>query len=403
MTQTSRISADWLEQASSQRVIAALEAKRPDCARFVGGCVRNTLMRREVDDIDIATQLTPDEVLEALAAAGIRAEPTGIEHGTITAIEDHIPFEITSLRRDVETDGRRAVVAFTTEWAEDAQRRDFRLNAIYAGPDGTLYDPTNGGLADAATGKVIFIGDGDQRLKEDYLRILRFFRFNAWYGAGIDQEGLAACQRQAIGLRKIAVERIWREMHKLLRAPKLDQTIAAMDTSGVLDEILPRRRDGTASDHILQLQMLEAASGTKPDAYLRLMALLPREPSLVGQMADHLRLPNDDKARLLAWASPDISETNFVDDKAVRASLYQHGRQTLMDWAIYKLDSNLAERLQTAEEPKQFPIQGRDLLQLGLKPGPEVGKILRALEADWIKGDFSADRDALLAQVKAGL
>ena len=175
------IAPDWLNTPETRAVMAALEAARMGGARFVGGCVRNTLMGQPVDDIDIATQLKPDETLKALEAAGIRAEPTGLEHGTITAIINGEPFEITSLRRDVETDGRRAVVAFTEDWAEDAQRRDFRFNAIYADRDGRLYDPTGGGLDDAAAGRVIFIGDPDQRLREDYLRILRFFRFNAWY------------------------------------------------------------------------------------------------------------------------------------------------------------------------------------------------------------------------------
>ncbi|MEM6412721.1 MAG: CCA tRNA nucleotidyltransferase, partial [Pseudomonadota bacterium] len=168
--------ADWLKAKETQNVMAALDVARPGGSRFVGGCVRNALMGRPVDDIDIATQLLPDEVISALEAAGIRAIPTGIDHGTVTAVESHRPFEITTLRRDVETDGRRAVVMFTEEWREDAQRRDFRLNALYADLNGTIYDPTGAGADDAAAGKVVFIGDADTRLREDYLRILRFFR-----------------------------------------------------------------------------------------------------------------------------------------------------------------------------------------------------------------------------------
>ncbi len=197
-----RIEADWLRAPETRAVMAALEKLRRGGSRFVGGCVRNTLMQRAVDDIDIATQLAPGDVVRAVKAAGLRAVPTGIEHGTITAIAGHTPFEITTLRRDVETDGRRAVVAFTEDWAEDAARRDFRLNAIYATADGTLHDPTGEGVADALAGRVIFIGEADERLREDYLRILRFYRFNAWYGAGIDDEGQAACARQAAGLER---------------------------------------------------------------------------------------------------------------------------------------------------------------------------------------------------------
>jgi len=178
-TKPARLEADWLDRASARAVIEALEAVRPGSARFVGGCVRNSLMKRAVDDVDIATQLPPETVLDTLKRSGLRAIPTGLEHGTITAVSDGELFEITTLRRDVETDGRRAVVAFTEDWAEDAARRDFRMNALYAEPDGTLHDPTGGGLNDAETRRVIFIGDPDQRLREDYLRILRFFRFNA--------------------------------------------------------------------------------------------------------------------------------------------------------------------------------------------------------------------------------
>ena len=185
-----RLNADWLNAPATRQVIDALEAERAGCARFVGGCVRNSIMGRPVDDIDIATQLSPDQTLAALNTANIRAIPTGIEHGTVTAVIDGEPFEITSLRRDVETDGRRAVVAFTEDWAEDAMRRDFRLNALYAAPDGEIFDPVGGGYEDALAGRVIFIGDADERLREDYLRILRFFRFNAWYGAGMDADGV---------------------------------------------------------------------------------------------------------------------------------------------------------------------------------------------------------------------
>ena len=173
----------WMTAPATKAVIAALEAAGgAGCARFVGGCVRNALIRRPIVDIDIATTLTPDAVTKALTDAGLKAVPTGIEHGTITAVASGKPFEVTTLRRDVETDGRRAVVAFTTDWAEDAQRRDFRLNALYVDPTGKLYDPTGGGLADARAGRIVFVGDAETRIREDALRILRFFRFQAWYG-----------------------------------------------------------------------------------------------------------------------------------------------------------------------------------------------------------------------------
>jgi poly(A) polymerase len=175
--------APWMALPETKAVIAALEARGgPGCARFVGGCVRNTLMGKPIDDIDIATTLTPDEVIEALGAAGLRSIPTGVDHGTVTALSGGRPYEITTLRRDVSTDGRRAVVAFTQDWGEDAQRRDFRFNALYADPRGRLYDPTGEGVNDAREGRVVFVGDPRTRIREDYLRILRFFRFHAWYG-----------------------------------------------------------------------------------------------------------------------------------------------------------------------------------------------------------------------------
>ncbi|MEQ1784957.1 MAG: CCA tRNA nucleotidyltransferase, partial [Hyphomonadaceae bacterium] len=167
---------------AARRVMDALEAARPDCARYVGGCVRNALLGEPVSDIDIATQLVPDEVTQVMRAAGIAVHPTGIEHGTLTVVADHQPFEVTTLRRDVETDGRRAVVAFTQDWAEDAQRRDFRINALYADRNGQIFDPTGGGLDDLAARRIVFVGDPETRIREDYLRILRFFRFYAWYG-----------------------------------------------------------------------------------------------------------------------------------------------------------------------------------------------------------------------------
>lgn len=201
---------------------ALTKAGGEGAARFVGGCVRDTLLGRDTrePDLDIATRLTPDQVMESLAAQGLRVEPTGLDHGTVTAVAFGRPFEITTLRKDVETDGRRAVVAFTSDWAEDAARRDFTMNALYADPDGRVHDPTGQGLADAVAGRVIFVGDPDTRIREDYLRILRFFRFLAHYGEGApDPAALEACSRHAGQLARLSAERIAKEVLKLLAAP----------------------------------------------------------------------------------------------------------------------------------------------------------------------------------------
>jgi len=366
--------------------MAALEAVRHGSARFVGGCVRNTLMGRPVDDIDIATQLTPDRVLDALGAAGIRAIPTGIEHGTVTAVCEGRPFEITTLRRDVETDGRRAVVAFTEDWAEDAARRDFRLNALYAEPDGTLHDPTGGGLEDAAHGRVIFIGDADQRLVEDYLRILRFFRFNAWYGAGIDADGLAACARQKRGLEKIAAERTWKELRKLLAAPAPHEAVKAMAAAGVLEVILPMASVGGA---------LGLAEARTTDPMTRLIALLPRDPEVATAVSRSLRLSNREAERLRAWASVDVPDGS---PEGLRALAYRFGKEAVLDLLAGSAEEPAYEdaraHLESWEVPV-LPVRGQDLLDRGFS-GPEIGAALKGLEDWWVDQDFQPGREALL-------
>ena len=387
------LNADWLTAEATQQVIAALEAARPGCARFVGGCVRNTIMARPVDDIDIATQLAPEDTLKALEAAGIRAIPTGIEHGTVTAIVDHQPFEITSLRRDVETDGRRAVVAFTEDWGEDAQRRDFRLNALYAAPNGEIFDPVGGGYEDAMAGRVIFIGDGDQRLREDYLRILRFFRFNAWYGAGIDAEGLAACERQRGGLAKIAKERTWKEFKKLLAAEMPRAAVAAMSVSGVLDEVLPEHR---GTDGLHDLELTEQLTGVQPDSMLRLMALLPRSALAVQQTSQALRLSNDETARLTMWAADNLPDPIGMKSRELRATLYWHGKQAVVDRAMLAGADvrDLLAAIRAWRRP-DFPINGDDALAAGLK-GRDIGEALSRVAKIWVESDFYLERDELL-------
>jgi poly(A) polymerase len=387
------LNADWLTTPQTRAIVAALEAAKPDSMRFVGGCVRNTLMGRAVDDIDIATRLEPKDTMKALEAAGIRAVPTGIEHGTVTGIVDHVPFEITSLRRDVETDGRRAVVAFTQDWAEDAQRRDFRLNALYAAPDGEVFDPVGGGLEDAASGRVIFIGDGDQRLREDYLRILRFFRFNAWYGAEMDADGLAACERQKDGLAKIARERIWKEFKKLLRAPDPTASIEAMAKSGVLDVILP---DHHGVDALHDLRVTEQLSGVGADPMLRLMALMPRSALAVQQTGENLRLSNDEIGRLTMWAADNLPEIVGMRGQELRATLYWHGRQAVVDRAMLS-SANVRDILAAVNSWRrpEFPIRGDDALKAGFK-GPEIGKALSRVGRVWVDSDFMLEREALL-------
>lgn len=388
-----RLEADWLTAPETERVMAALEAARPDCARFVGGCVRNTIMGRPVDDIDIATQLEPAQTISTLKRAGLRVIPTGVEHGTVTAIANSIPFEITSLRRDVETDGRRAVVAFTQDWAEDAQRRDFRLNALYASAAGDVFDLIGGGYDDALAGRVIFIGDADERLREDYLRILRFFRFNAWYGAEIDAEGLAACHRQVAGLSQIARERIWKEVKKMLSAPDPATVTAAMAGQNILRHVLPGSEYGSWFDALVTR---EREAGLEPDPLRRVMALLPRDLRAAAVAAEALRMSNAEAARLGAWASPSLDDPTTQGPQRIRAMLYWHGVEVILDRALVS-EGDMAPVLAEAASWKRpaMPLDGGDALSAGLR-GEAVGEALGRVERYWVERDFAPAREELL-------
>jgi poly(A) polymerase len=400
MAQTDRIQADWLNAPGTRAVMAALEAARPGGSRFVGGCVRNTLRGIAADDIDIATQILPEDVMKAMNAAGIRALPTGIEHGTVTAIIDGEPFEVTSLRRDVETDGRRAVVAFTEDWAEDAERRDFRLNAIYAGSDGTLHEVVPGSIDDALAGRVIFIGDGDQRLKEDYLRILRFFRFNAWYGAEVDEEGLAACTRQKDGLAKIARERIWKELKRLLEAPDPSDAMFAMEESGVLKAVLPEASAGA----LPALVSTEQSVNIKPDPMQRLMSMLPRRLLEVREVGQILRLSNAEQDRLAAWADPALGHIETLSPAELAEAFYRCGPEAVCDRALVEAASGARDSLKLVMAAAsrwsrpELPVGGADALAAGLA-GPAIGKALAKAEEVWIASGFTLTRDALLARL----
>lgn len=402
MRPTDRLKAGWLTAPAPLAVIRALEAARPGSARFVGGCVRNTFRGLASDDFDIATQLTPPEVIAALKAAGIRAVPTGLEHGTITAVHESRPVEITTLRRDVETDGRRAVVAFTEDWTEDAARRDFRLNAIYAGADGTLFEVIEESIADALAGRVVFIGDADQRLREDYLRILRFYRFNAWYGAGIDAEGQAACARQREGLSKIAAERIWKELKRTLAAPDPAAAMLAMEDAGVLEAALP----GASPALLPGLVAAEADAGLAPDPLRRLMALIPRRLREAGDLAARLKFSNEESLRLAAWADPAVPHVLGAGEAAVAEAFYRFGAPAVLDRAAIEAASGaggdltgLAAQAAAWTRPR-FPVGGNDALAAGLS-GPGIGKALGALEEDWIASGFTLSRAALTARLRA--
>ena len=400
----------WMTHPATRAVIAALEAAGGEgCARFVGGCVRNALLRQPVSDIDIATTLMPDAVIKALADAGLKSVPTGIDHGTVTAIAQSKPFEITTLRRDVETDGRRAVVAFTTDWAEDAQRRDFRLNALYADPTGRLYDPTAGGLADAHAGRIVFVGDAETRIREDALRILRFFRFNAWYGRGEpDVAGLAACAELRELIRNLSAERVSAELLKLLAAEDPRGAVRLMAQSGVLAVVLPEAR---GLERFEKLVGIETEMLFTEDALLRLAALLPDDPVKAAALAERLRLSNAQRDRLVAALTPEPRLVSWMSPKETRRLVYRLGAEALCDrvtlaWADSDRPAATTQwraLLPTAQSftPPRFPLTGDEVMAAGVAKGPLVGEVMREVEAWWVESDFPDDKLALIERLKS--
>ena len=400
----------WMTTPQAAAVLDALEARGgPGCARFVGGCVRNTILSRPIDDIDIATTLTPDEATEALMAAGLKAVPTGVEHGTVTAVADGAHFEVTTLRRDVSTDGRRAVVAFSLDWAEDAQRRDFTLNAIYADRDGTLFDPTGRGIADARAGRIVFVGDPMTRIREDYLRILRFFRFLAWYGKGEpDAKALAACKALRDTLSGRPAERTIKELLKLLSADEPRPAMKLMAECGVLAKIMPFCKD---LDQFNGLVEIETSQLFENDAVLRLATLVPEDQVSVAKAAESLRLSNDIRDRLVAAMGKTPRIASWMSPRESRRAVYQIGVRAFTDrvklaWAKSRRSAANHQwrgllALGESWAPPPFPLNGDDVINAGVPKGPMVGEVLREVDDWWIDHDFLDDKFSAIEKLKA--
>lgn len=371
--------APWRERAGLAALCAALGGS--DEARFVGGAVRDGLLDVPVNDVDIATVHPPETVIERVREAGFKAVPTGLAHGTITAILHHWPVEITTLRRDVSTDGRRATVAFATDWREDAARRDFTINALYANPDdGALHDYF-GGVDDLAARRVRFIGDPRARIAEDHLRILRYFRFTARFGVlHRDSVDYAACVAHATSLMALSRERIADELLRLLALPDPGEVIAAMVADGVLAAVLPEvTLAGVAA--LRALLAAERAAGEAPDGLRRLAALLPGDAA-AEQIGARLRLSNKARARLHAMLTP-------ADAASPEALAYRLGTQSAIDRILLggAVDGAAIARLRDWPVPR-LPLSGGDLIALGLTAGPQVAKALQALERQWIAAGF---------------
>lgn len=382
--------ADWRTRPGLAALIAALGG--PAEARLVGGAVRDGLMGLPVSDIDIATRLLPDAVMARLKAAGIKAVPTGLAHGTVTAVTEGGPVEVTTLRRDVATDGRHAEVAFSDDWQEDASRRDFTINALYADPDsGALFD-WFGGLADLQARRVRFIGDPLTRIAEDHLRILRFFRFHARFGEGpADGPALAACTARANDLMALSRERIAAELLKLLAAPHPAPTIRLMIDHGIFAPVLPEIRDAGPLETLIAR---EAAAKMAGDPLRRLAALIGPDATLAGDIAARLKLSRTAARRLTTAAARDAGRPD--------ALAYRHGLDSAIDLVLLG-DGRLSEldMLYGWQRP-QLPLGGGVLIARGLAPGPVVAATLAAIERRWIEEGFPAG-DALDAIVADAL
>lgn len=393
----------WMRAPETQAVVAALTSGGGQ-ARFVGGCVRDSLLHRPVKDIDLATPDPPAEVMRRLTAAGIRAIPTGIAHGTVTAVIDAKHFEITTLRHDVETFGRHARVAFTSDWDADAARRDFTINAISADPDGTLHDPF-GGLADLVAGHVRFVGDAETRIREDVLRLLRFFRFHAWYGLGEpDASAIDACRKLAPLLPSLSGERIAGELKRLLLAPDPASIIDLMHDVGALKPILPQLTNVT---RLRMLVLIEDDLGER-DAVRRIAALSPARNDAACAVAERLKLSNAERDRLVILAEPPMNVGELADTAARRRALHRIGSAlfcdlVLLEWAALTGEASRHRHLLAeakAWKDIAFPLKGRDALTLGVAPGPAVSRLLDEVERWWEAGDYRATREQCLAKLE---
>ena len=396
------LSPDWLNSPEILKVFEAFQTAGQD-VRAVGGCVRDSLLNRPVTDVDMATPALPDEVMQLAETAGLKAIPTGLAHGTVTVVSDRQPFEITTLRKDIETDGRHAVVAFSTDWEEDAARRDFTMNALYLDKSGRLTD-FFGGVADARAGRVRFIGKPSDRIKEDYLRILRFFRFDAHYGkTPIDPEALADCKAHASGLKELSGERVQTEFLKLLEAGRSPTYAQLLNETGASDAIFGWKLDFEAAKRLDGFQM-EHYTRFPAAAFLAVLVA----PDAVGA-ADRMKLSNALRAEVLSYLDMPLPSNLASSEEARRMLFYKHGANNallavMVQGALERHELAWTELEEIAWAAKdwsapRFPVTGQDVLEAGLSPGPAVGETLRLLEDWWCLRAFEPDRAALLTKL----
>ena len=408
----------WMTAPATRAVIAALTAEGTE-VRFVGGCVRDSVLKRPVRDIDIATPDPPQKVIELLERAGIRAVPSGIDHGTVTAVIEDAHFEVTTLRVDVETYGRRAKVLFTDDWMADAARRDFTINTLSCTPEGDIFDPFGRGLGDLGNERVRFVGNARDRIEEDLLRLLRYFRFHATFGRPPpDADALAACRTLAHRLPELSGERVRDELFRILLAPAPADSVVLMRGERVLDYLLPEAGD---IGRLRTMAWLDSRAikteGVFPDALRRLCSLLETDGAGARAVAERLRLSNPQKERLTTLAVPPLDVTAGVSDYQLRRAFHRLGADTVRDLALLSWARILAmaprqPRHKTeawqgilaaanAWTPLRFPLKGQDALDLGVAAGPRVGALLEAVETWWEEGDYRAGRAACLEKLGA--
>ncbi len=400
---TQIIPPDWMTAPQTIAVMAALNEPGDRQTLFVGGCVRNALLGVPVSDIDLATSYKPAEVIERLQKAGIHYAPTGIDHGTVTAITEGRTFEVTTLRVDVETDGRHATVAFTGDWVKDAERRDFTMNTLLADDEGNVYDPLGRGLADLKTGQVMFVGNPAERIAEDYLRILRFFRFHALYGSGEpDLDALEACSEAAPNLFFLSRERITQEMTKILEIDDPTETLVLMFENFIASEFHSQNFNPQRFSCLCQTQLHYKAVNV-----LTRLALLANMDYDRAGMLMMLSGAQNKFIRSLVMMTRDIRS---VDEKKIRHLIYNHDRDVVKQLLVLYMtrDGETPEyrqfmQLATQWQPPKFPLVGRDLFDLGVTPGPAMGQLLGEVEEWWLTQDFAPDRESCLQQLRAAV